>query len=444
MKPKTTPAQDRKHIGTKTQNRRDLLAGIGALPLVANLSGIGWGSTKSDTPKILLRSSWQTVNIGDIAHTPGVLALLEKHIPEAEVSLWPSSLADGVEELLTTRFPKVELVRTKTEIETAMEQCQFLLHGSGPSLVAEKDVREWVERTNKPFGVYGITLSRVGSTDTQAIPDEKFSKTIDLLSRAEFVYFRDSRSLALAKASGCTSPIMEFGPDGAFATDLANEKKSKQFLADHQLQPQEFVCCIPRLRYTPYWLIESKKRPFDPTKHARNEAMKEQDHAPLLEAIQQILASTSYKVLLCPEDQTQMAVGKELLWDKLPASLQSRVVHRKEYWLTDEALSTYKQSLGLFGCEMHSPIMCVGSGIPAIVCRWTEQTTKGFMWQDIGLGDWLFDMDSEAERLKVAPAVLRMVTERDWALENVRKAKEFVETRQKATMQSLRQALKLD
>ena len=39
-------------------------------------------------PRILLRSSWQVVNIGDIAHTPGVLALLEKHLPEAEVRLW--------------------------------------------------------------------------------------------------------------------------------------------------------------------------------------------------------------------------------------------------------------------------------------------------------------------------------------------------------------------
>ena len=32
--------------------------------------------------KILLRSSWQTVNIGDIAHTPGMLRLLEQHRPD--------------------------------------------------------------------------------------------------------------------------------------------------------------------------------------------------------------------------------------------------------------------------------------------------------------------------------------------------------------------------
>ncbi len=35
--------------------------------------------------RILLRSSWQTVNIGDIAHTPGMLALLERYRSDAEV-----------------------------------------------------------------------------------------------------------------------------------------------------------------------------------------------------------------------------------------------------------------------------------------------------------------------------------------------------------------------
>jgi hypothetical protein len=33
----------------------------------------------------------------------------------------------------------------------------------------------------------------------------------------------------------------------------------------------------------------------------------------------------------------------------------------------------------LFGLEMHSPIMAIGNGIPAIVGRFAEQTSKGFM-----------------------------------------------------------------
>ena len=64
----------------------------------------------------------------------------------------------------------------------------------------------------------------------------------------------------------------------------------------------------------------------------------------------------------------------------------------------DFAQSVYKRSAGLFGNEQHSPIMCIGHGIPAIVCRYKEQTSKGFMWKDIGLGEWLFDHDlDEAE-----------------------------------------------
>ena len=39
-------------------------------------------------PRILLCSAWQVVNIGDIAHTPGILALLEKCLPGSEVTLW--------------------------------------------------------------------------------------------------------------------------------------------------------------------------------------------------------------------------------------------------------------------------------------------------------------------------------------------------------------------
>lgn len=50
-------------------NRRIFLANL--------LAGIGmtyFADTDSKPTRILLRSSWQTVNIGDIAHTPGRLS----------------------------------------------------------------------------------------------------------------------------------------------------------------------------------------------------------------------------------------------------------------------------------------------------------------------------------------------------------------------------------
>ena len=389
-------------------------------------------------PRILLRSSWQTENIGDIAHTPGVLALLEKHLPEAEVRLWPSSVGNGVDELLTKRFPKLKIVKGREAILAAFAECDFLLHGSGPSLVAAKDVASWRKETGKPYGVYGITLSSLAAYPWEA------SVGLDLrqiLNGAKFVYFRDSASLQTIKAAGVKCPIMEFCPEGSFAVDLRNDKAAAAFLNANALEEGQFLCCIPRYRHTPYWKIK-KGVGFDEKKNARNEAMKEHDLAPLREAIVAVVRQTQLKVLVCPEDMSQMALGKEMLVDKLPDDVKARVVWRANYWLTDEALSTYVRSAGLFGAEMHSPILCIGNGIPAIVCRWAEQTSKGIMWRDIGLGEWLFNMDEESEIPGIVPAVLAMAKNPSAAKAKAEKARAFVQQRQRETMMELRRNLK--
>jgi hypothetical protein len=134
-------------------------------------------------PRILLRSSWQTVNIGDIAHTPGMLALLEKHRPDAEITLWPSSVGRGVEELLRTRFPKLRIAKSKAERETALAECDFFLHGSGPGLVGWKEAK-LAQQAGKPYGFGGITLN-----------DGEIKDQRELLAGAKFVFLRDTDSL---------------------------------------------------------------------------------------------------------------------------------------------------------------------------------------------------------------------------------------------------------
>jgi polysaccharide pyruvyl transferase WcaK-like protein len=379
-------------------------------------------------PRVVLRSSWQTVNIGDIAHTPGMLALLEKYFPEAVITLWPSNVDNGVKEMLAARFPKLQFVGPKTDVAKLYAENDFLLHGSGPSLVGEKQVALWRKQGPKPYGVLGIT---------QGSPTPE---TAEILSGAQFVYFRDSVSLATAKAAGVKCPVMEFGPDGAFATDLRSEEKAEAFLHGWGLERGKFLCCIPRYRITPYWTIH-KERAFDPVKQKRNDEMKEHDHAQLRAAIVAVVKQTDLKVLICPEDRTQMTLGKEILFDKLPDDVKDRVVWRQDYWLTDEALSVYVRSAGLFGNEMHSPIMCVGSGIPAIVCRWSEQTSKGNMWKDIGLNEWLFDLDDEPQLAGIVPAVLAMAKDPAAAKAKVVKAQAILHERQSAAIGRVRKGV---
>jgi hypothetical protein len=416
-------------------SRRDFLT-TGLSAAIASLA-----SADTRPRRIVLRSSWQTVNIGDIAHTPGVLALLERHLPEVEVRLWPSSVGNGVAEMLLARFPKLRILQTPEALKVAFEECDFLLHGSGPSLVAAQDIAKWRDATGKPYGVYGITFNEPDTASAKPELVKKFQQSIPIMSGARFVLFRDSVSLAEATKRGCNCPVMGFGPDGAFAADLRDDDRAVAFLQAHRLEEGRFLCCIPRLRYTPCWTIPARNTPLDETKHARNEAMKEHDLAPLRQAIVEVVRQTKMKVLICPEDETQMALGKEMLFDRLPAGVKAHVVWRSDFWLTGEALSTYIRSAGLFGAEMHSPILCVGNGIPAIVCRWEEQTSKGIMWRDIGLGEWLFNLDEATEIPGIVPAVLALAKDPAAAKAKAMKAKSFVLQRQYETMQTLAHSL---
>lgn len=380
-------------------------------------------------PRILLRNAWQSQNIGDIAHYLGMLELLKRLEIDAEIFLWPSNLENGAGPLLAKTFPAVKIVKGTEAVQGAFKDCDFFLHGSSSGFGAWKDAARWHKETSKPFGVFGISMT---STEPALI---------ETLSKASFVFFRETVSLGVAKQHGCTAPIMEFGPDTAFGIrTLRNDDAATAFLREHQLEEGKFLCCIPRWRWTPFWTIH-KDRKLDETKYARNQEMKEHDHAQLRAAIISVTRETDLKVLVTCEDQTQIPLGKEMVFDPLPDDVKKRVVWRDRYWLTDEALSTYVRSAGLFGNEMHSPILCVTNGIPAVVCRWDEQTNKGYMWRDIGLNDWLFNMDKPEEVARIATTVLSIAKDPAAAKARAAKARDVVTRLQKQNFDVLQKTL---
>ncbi|NQW99954.1 polysaccharide pyruvyl transferase family protein [bacterium] len=406
--------------------------------LLAALAG-SVSAAEKRAPRILLRNGWQIENIGDIAHTPGLLALLEKHLPDAEITVWPFYPHLPAEEvaMLKRRFPKLRIVEGKLDekgvppagIAAIMDAADFFLHGSGPATVGWREIEAFRKRTGKPFGVYGVTYGLYGTPEKA------------LLSDAAFVYFRDSVSLEKAKQDGIKAPVMEFGPDAVFAVDVRDDARAAAYLQAVGLEEGKFLVCIPKQRITPVWQHKLKARPFNEKTHARNEAMKEHDHAPLLEAITLITRQTGMKVLIGHEDEVELPIGKEWLLDQLPADVRAKCVWRDTLWDLEEAVGIYAKSAGMFSNEMHSPIMCIALGIPAIVCRWAEQSSKGMMWRDIGLGDWLFDFDNEDEVKRMPGAALAIAKEPAAAKAKAVRAREFVNQRFNDSMAVLKKGL---
>jgi polysaccharide pyruvyl transferase WcaK-like protein len=331
--------------------------------------------------RILLRSSWQTVNIGDIAHTPGMLALLEKHRPDAEITLWPSSVDRGVEEILRARFPRLKIAKTKAERETALAACDFFLHGSAPGLVGQKEA-ELARQAGKPYGFGGITLN-----------DGEIKEQRELLAGAKFVFLRDTDSLRALKASGITGPTMDFGPDATFAIDLRDAPAAAALLKAHRMEPGKFLCAIPRLRWTPYWEIHPETRTPNPERIKANKEFAEKDHAKLREGICAWVREARMRVLLTPEMTHEVPLLRTLLYDQLPEDVKPHVSYLDRYWLTAEACSVYAQAAAIVSLEQHSPIMAIAGGVPAVLVRQPTDTRKGQMWYDLKLNDWVFEID---------------------------------------------------
>ena len=331
--------------------------------------------------RILLRSSWQTVNIGDIAHTPGMLALLEKHRPEAGVTLWPSSVDRGVEEILRARFPTLRLAKTQAEQETALAECDFFLHGSGPLLVGLSVVK-LAQKAGKPYGIGGITMT-----------DAEIKNQRELLAGARFVFLRDTDSMRAVQASGITGPKIDFGPDATFAIDLRDETAAKALLQEHRMEPGAFLCAIPRLRWTPYWEIHPETTPPNPERIQVNEEFAERDHAKLREGITAWVRETKMRVLLTPEMTYAVPLLRTLIFDKLPDDVKPLVACLDRFWLTAEACSVYSHAAAIVSFEQHSPIMGIAAGVPSVLLRQPTDTRKGRMWYDLGMDDWVFEID---------------------------------------------------
>lgn len=361
---------------------------------------------------------------------------MERYLPEVETTLWPKDIGLGVEQKLIDRFPKLKLVSSDEDLQKAFEECDFFVHGSSATLSAISQINQWTEATSKKFGIYGITFDDHQSWILNPDTPEQLQRKVSVLNRAEFVFFRDTESLALAEQLGCTTQVKGFAPDATFACDVRDDAAADAFLGANDLQPGKFLCCIAKLRYAPYWLMK-KDYPVDPGKQKVNERYKEQDNVPLLKAVQRVVAETDLKVLLCPEDMSEMAVNKEMIYDRLNARERERVVWKSDYWLVGEAISTYRKSAGLFGLQMHSPIMCIGHGIPAIVCGLEQQTSKRIMWKDIGLDEWLIDFDTDEGRMHLPDKVIEMAINPERAFRKAVEARRLVMEHQQSSMDHL-------
>lgn len=435
----------------------------------AGVFGLHRAARSARTPRILLRSSWQSVNIGDIGHTPGALALLGKYFPEAEVTLWPGRLEHGSREMLLRGYPRLKIVEggldpqnrpDSAPLAAAWREADLYLSGSGSGFPASQHALAFQSATNKPVGVFGVstdpvsgfgdgrdpeggTLREIREKTSRLPADHLGSDLRHIINRAAFFFCRDSISLEYLKAQGAKTPVLEFGPDAQLGMTLRDDAKGLAWLKERQLEKGKFICVIPRLRYTPYYRIRNTPRvATDDIRDAINERTTERDHAKLREMMIAYVENTGNKVMACAEMTYQVEMAKQVLVDPLPEPVKQNVVWRDSYWLPDEAASIYSMAQAVISVECHSPLIALHNGTPGFYIRQPTDTCKGQMYRDFGAGDWMFEIDeTSGDQLWARLASIHRDPNR--AKVQVKSIMRTVEARQKRMVEAVKAACRV-
>lgn len=356
---------------------------------------------------IALVSGWQTVNIGDVAHTPGALEALRRFGPDdLRLTLWARNIDDGVRRLLARYYPEIELVEDQLgsdgELTPGLEQlfadADLLVHGSGPSFVARREIAAWARHTDKPYGIFGITLDPLTPYHATLSRAAEMIDAIDgnlldvedraLLEGAAFVYCRDSLSLRYLQGQGVSVPVLAFGPDATVIFDPVDDADGAEVLQGFALEPGRFLCAVPRLRFTPYPAIRGyPPRTEDRRKAAYSAGYRDSDLDVLRQSIITWVRETGQPALIVPEMSYEPELAEQYLAGTFPADVTDAVRVLPRFWDLTEACAVYRHAAAVVSMECHSPLMALAEGVPALYLRQPTDTIKGQMYADLGLQD---------------------------------------------------------
>lgn len=358
-------------------------------------------------PHMVLRTGWQTCNIGDICFTPSMLGVLRRYFGEIRISCLAQATDERIRRLAERVCPDVSWVQDEIcskdrapdlRISQLLGQADFFLYNSGP-LFTYRGGEDYCynsamplvfcQERRIPYALYAQSFELAPPADLLLQP---------LFSGAKAISCRDSISLAALHKAGVASATL--APDIAFAFDRCDDRAGDAFLAAEQLRPGGFLAVCS------HYALEARPGVCE----------RGQEYAAKLCAvIETWIAQTGLPVLLYPEDEREIATNQNMLFARLSTAARRKVRQRRTFWLPDEALSVLSRARAICSLEPHGMMMALGkSGVPVLHPMVWEFGVKAQLWADIGLGEWLFDL-KKTDSEKIARTLLDVHNDCDGA-----------------------------
>jgi len=323
---------------------------------------------------------------------------------------------DVLDELAPALFRQME--QDDPEAARAFAEAGFVLYASGTTLNFGRagQRRFWSNRLGTallvaralkiPYGIGGQSF-------------DALDWPVDLVYRplfreARFVFCRDTDSLEYLRQRDLLGAHSGFRPDSTFFFNGADEPWADKFLRDRGLKPGGFIAVIGR--------FAENKGPIAGSVSPQRAQQHLETYKRLIEGWSE---RTGLSVVICPAAKHEAPRLRELLHAPLTASAQKKCVCMDSFWTPEQACSLYRRARVVVG-HMHTMIFALSVGTPVLHIPYAEAGRKSQMGADVGLGDWLLDID-ETPAEKMIETALRIHREHDVARDRVRKAMVEVE-----------------
>ncbi|MBM3860515.1 MAG: polysaccharide pyruvyl transferase family protein [Verrucomicrobia bacterium] len=445
------------------------------------LAGSGLSAERSEAKQrhLLIAFTWSTANIGDIAITPGLLSLIHEVRPNMPAVVFTSREADsdnyrmlrdylprylpgcktigypfkltpaagtawrafherwGASQLrgfengtlsariaariaddILNRLPKEileELQQTNPEAARAFTDAGFVLMTSGTTLnfgrMGVRNLRGFTLRYAMPMLIarahgipYGVSAQSFDALDWPASLIFR-----PLFQDARFVYARDPDSLEYLRQNNLLCPRSGWRPDTTFFFSGFDDAWADEFMKKHGLEKGRFITVTIRR--------PDQRGPLAGTISAeRGEA----NIARIRKFIEDWVNRTGQPVVLAPEVNSEVEKMHTDIYLKLSSSARKKCVQMEKFWTTEQAYSLYQRAQIVVSMEMHSIIMALSLGTPVLMPQFSENGRKVWMLEELGLRDWIFDIDDPDCSAPLLEAALRIQKDPSAAQQRVR------------------------
>lgn len=219
-----------------------------------------------------------------------------------------------------------------------------------------------------------------------------------IFKEARFVYGRDGDSVEYLRQRDLHNAREGYRPDTSFFFSVRNAEWAEEFLRRNNLSERGFLVLITRhsaLQFDKE--TEWDKVGGDPTAGSVSLERQEAQMAKLRAFLESWIAETGVPVLMALETRAAREPMRHWLDRDLSEQARNSMVWLEEFWASEEAFSVYERARIIMSMEMHSMIMGVKARTPVVHIPFRECGRKAHMLKDLGLGDWLVDIDETTD-----------------------------------------------